>query len=57
MLSGLQNFLGKIFTLNTIYNKLLGAVRVNDVDQMWYYIGEMFYFFSYFKKVDTDSDL
>ena len=55
-LSGLQNFLGKIFTLNNIYNKLLLAVKVNDVDRLWFYIGEMGYFFLYFPKVDTSVD-
>lgn len=52
MLAGLQNFLGKVFTINRLYNNYVSVITFNDVDMQWFYVGEFVFYLTYFPVVD-----
>ena len=52
MLAGFQNFLGKVFTINRLYNNYISVITYNDVDMQWFYVGEFFFYVSYFPVID-----
>ena len=56
MLSGINNFLGKVFTINKIYARYIDAVSINDVDMQWFYLGEISFYMSYFQVVIMNVD-
>ena len=41
VLSALQNFLSKVFSLNKYYQYYLEVVAINDVDVQFFYLGKM----------------
>lgn len=43
-----------MFTVNQLYERYLDALRYNDVDMMWYYIGEMLFYITNFPPVELD---
>jgi hypothetical protein len=55
ILSALQNFLGKVFTINTLYSRFTEALTYNDVDMQWFYLGEMLYYMTNFPVVVMDD--
>lgn len=61
MLSALQNFLSKVFSLNKYYQYYLESVVINDVDVQFFYLGKMTDLMLNFDMVEfeevEDSDL
>ena len=56
ILSGMQNFLGQVFTVNKIYERYIEALTYNDVDQQWFYLGEILFYLTDFPLVDLTTD-
>ena len=56
MLSFLQNFLGKVVTINRYYERFLQAMVINDVNVMSYYIGKIADLMLNFNQIDFNED-
>lgn len=55
-MSGLSNFLGKVFTINNYFSKYEYAVQINDVDLQWNYLGRILYTMVWFPVIDLNDD-